>query len=148
MFDLFLVLKYTDNNDIKTFFSRSFTYLFATIHLQYVQTFLQEQRNHQLFDQSHDVVLNFAHNMFQGYICKININSYFYLILLVHTDIFTSQDHCYHFFFFSKATINLETNSSGNPFQLSVAFHIETIHMTCSAIQTTGFYMKCNTGLK
>ena len=35
-----------------------------------------------------------------------------------------------------------------NPFQPSVAFHIETSHLFCSAKQTTGFYMECNTRLK
>ena len=35
-----------------------------------------------------------------------------------------------------------------NPFQPSVAFHIETSHLFCRAKQITGFYMKCNTGLK
>ena len=34
------------------------------------------------------------------------------------------------------------------PFQLSVAFYIETSHWICSVNQMTGFYMKCNTGLK
>ena len=34
------------------------------------------------------------------------------------------------------------------PFQPSVAFHIETSHLFCSAKQMTGFYMKHNTGLK
>ena len=33
-------------------------------------------------------------------------------------------------------------------FQPSVAFHIETIHLICSGNQISGFYMKCNTGLK
>ena len=35
-----------------------------------------------------------------------------------------------------------------NPFQLSVAFYIETSHWICNANQMTGFYMKCKTGLK
>ena len=35
-----------------------------------------------------------------------------------------------------------------NPFQTSVAFHIETSHFFCSAKQMTGFYMKHNTRLK
>ena len=35
-----------------------------------------------------------------------------------------------------------------NPCQLSVAFHIETSHLICSANQVTGFHMKCNTGVK
>ena len=35
-----------------------------------------------------------------------------------------------------------------NPFHLSVAFHIETSHLICSANQMIGFYMKCNTRLK
>ena len=35
-----------------------------------------------------------------------------------------------------------------NPFQPSVAFHIETSHLICNVILTIGFYMRCNTGLK
>ena len=35
-----------------------------------------------------------------------------------------------------------------NPFQPSVAFHIETSHLISKANQMTGFYVKCNTGLK
>ena len=35
-----------------------------------------------------------------------------------------------------------------NPFQPSIAFHIETCHLFCRAKQKTGFYMKYNTGLK
>ena len=35
-----------------------------------------------------------------------------------------------------------------NSFQPSDAFYIETSHLICSANQVTGFYMKCNTGLK
>ena len=35
-----------------------------------------------------------------------------------------------------------------NIFQPSIAFHIETSHLICSANQMTGFYMKCNTELK
>ena len=34
------------------------------------------------------------------------------------------------------------------PFQPSVAFHIETSHLFCSAKQMTSFYMKQNIGLK
>ena len=34
-----------------------------------------------------------------------------------------------------------------NPFQPSVAFHIETSHFICTENQMTGFYMKCNIGL-
>ena len=33
-----------------------------------------------------------------------------------------------------------------NPFQPSVAFHIETSHLICTANQMTGFYVKCNFG--
>ena len=33
-------------------------------------------------------------------------------------------------------------------FSPSVAFHIETSHLICTANQMTGLYMKCNTGLK
>ena len=35
-----------------------------------------------------------------------------------------------------------------SPFQFSVTFHIEHSHLICSANQMTGFYMKCNAGLK
>ena len=35
-----------------------------------------------------------------------------------------------------------------NPFQPSVAFHIETSHLICIANQMTGSYMECNTGLE
>ena len=35
-----------------------------------------------------------------------------------------------------------------NPFQSSVAFHIETSDLTCIANQMTGFYMRWKTGLK
>ena len=37
---------------------------------------------------------------------------------------------------------------SVNPFQPSVAFYIETSYLICRANRMTGFYMKCNTGLK
>ena len=35
-----------------------------------------------------------------------------------------------------------------NRFQLSVAFHIETIHLFCKAKQIIVFYIKCNTGME
>ena len=35
-----------------------------------------------------------------------------------------------------------------NPFKHSVPFHIETSHLICKANQMTGFFMKCNAGLK
>ena len=35
-----------------------------------------------------------------------------------------------------------------NPLEPSVAFHIETSHFIDNAKQMTGFYMKCNNGLK
>ena len=35
-----------------------------------------------------------------------------------------------------------------NPFQPSVACHIETCHLVFAANEMTGFCMKCNTGLK
>ena len=41
---------------------------------------------------------------------------------------------------------NLQTHLI-SPFRPSVAFHIETSHLFCSANQMTGFYMKFNTGL-
>ena len=44
--------------------------------------------------------------------------------------------------------IQFRTNLPFNPFQPSIAFHIETSHLLCFAKQKTGFYMKCNTDLK
>ena len=35
-----------------------------------------------------------------------------------------------------------------NPFQPSVAFHIEISHLIFNENQVTDFYMECNTGLK
>ena len=35
-----------------------------------------------------------------------------------------------------------------NLFQSSVAFHVETSHLICTANQINGFYIKCNNGLK
>ena len=35
-----------------------------------------------------------------------------------------------------------------NPFQPSIAFHIETSHLICTTNQMTGCYMKCKAGLK
>ena len=35
-----------------------------------------------------------------------------------------------------------------NPFQPSVGFYLETIHLIDSANQVTGFYIKSNTGPK
>ena len=35
-----------------------------------------------------------------------------------------------------------------NPLQPSVAFHIETSHLICTTNQISGFYIKCNAGLK
>ena len=34
------------------------------------------------------------------------------------------------------------------PFQPSFTFHIETSHLIYATNQMTGFYMKCNNGLK
>ena len=34
------------------------------------------------------------------------------------------------------------------PFQPSVTFHIDTCHLICATNQMTGFYIKCNNGLK
>ena len=41
-----------------------------------------------------------------------------------------------------------EVGSLFNPFQPSVAFHIETSHLFSSVKQMTGFYIKCNIGLE
>ena len=44
--------------------------------------------------------------------------------------------------------IQFHTNVLFNPFQPSIAFHIETSDLLCFAKQKIGFYMKCNTDLK
>ena len=44
--------------------------------------------------------------------------------------------------------IQFRTNVLFNPFQPSIAFHIETSDLLCFAKQKIGFYMKCNTDLK
>ena len=41
--------------------------------------------------------------------------------------------------FFSKI---ISSQSKINPLQPSIAFHIETGHLTCRAKQVTGFYMQ------
>ena len=41
-----------------------------------------------------------------------------------------------------------DENNGLNQFQSSVAFHIETSHLICSANQMNGFYIKCNTWMK
>ena len=46
----------------------------------------------------------------------------------------------------TKSRSNFTSNI--NPFQPNVVFLIETNHLFCSAKQMTGFYKKCNTGLK
>ena len=52
----------------------------------------------------------------------------------------------------SRFSYNINTllesgNDLVNPFQPSVAFHIETSHLFYSEKQMTGFYIKLNTGL-
>ena len=52
-----------------------------------------------------------------------------------------------------KLNINQKSRTAGPcskyyPFQPSVAFHIKTSHLFCTAEQMTAFYMKCNTGLE
>ena len=44
--------------------------------------------------------------------------------------------------------IGTESEIKLNPFQPSVAFHIETSHLICSVKQMTGCYTKRKTGLK
>ena len=44
--------------------------------------------------------------------------------------------------------VSLTFRFTANPFQPSVAFHIETSHFFCRAKQMTSFYVKRNTGLK
>ena len=43
---------------------------------------------------------------------------------------------------------SLNTTTEFNPFQRNITFHIETSHLTCTANQMAGLYMKCNTRLK
>ena len=45
-------------------------------------------------------------------------------------------------------TAGLDQITGINTIMSSVAFHIETSNLICSANQITGFYIKCNTGLK
>ena len=47
-----------------------------------------------------------------------------------------------------KALIETGILARNGLFQPSFAFHIETSRLICTANQVTGFYMKCNTGLK
>ena len=45
--------------------------------------------------------------------------------------------------------VSVHTFAQGvNPFQPSVAFHIETSHLNCITNQKAGFYMNCITGLE
>ena len=48
----------------------------------------------------------------------------------------------------NQFSTNLEASQLINPFQPSVAFHIETTLVIFTANQITGFYLKCNNGLK
>ena len=63
-----------------------------------------------------------------------------------HMTIKTAQNVIYDGW--KAAWITEELHIEGNPFQPSVAFHIETRNLFCRANQMTGFYMKHNTGLK
>ena len=45
--------------------------------------------------------------------------------------------------------VSIHTFAHGvNPFQPSVAFHIETSHLNCITNQMAGFYMNCITGME
>ena len=44
--------------------------------------------------------------------------------------------------------LKLTKTTQINPFQCSVAFHIETSHLVCRAKQMTGVHVACKTGLK
>ena len=53
----------------------------------------------------------------------------------------------------TKSSINQMTAVTSElpypyPVHASIAFHIETSHLICTANHMTGFYLKCNTGLK
>ena len=52
------------------------------------------------------------------------------------------------FLLFCTMSRRILENIVVNAFQPSVMFHTETSHLFCSLKQMTGFYMKCNTGLK
>ena len=63
--------------------------------------------------------------------------------------------HCYYlcsyislYFILDVVRNTYKRLPSFNPFQLSVALHIETSYLICNVSQMTGFYMKCNIGLK
>ena len=49
---------------------------------------------------------------------------------------------------FQRPYISCKKTFKFNPFQLSIVFHTETSHLSYTVNQITGFYMKCNTGLK
>ena len=49
---------------------------------------------------------------------------------------------------FVTFSVNFELQNVFNPFQSSVAFHIETNPLIWRGSKMTGFYGKCNTGLK
>ena len=48
----------------------------------------------------------------------------------------------------STYTLKQLRSKKFDPFQPRVVFYIETSHLIYTANQMTGFYMKCNTGLK
>ena len=52
------------------------------------------------------------------------------------------------FSFAQHSALTPHFKKESNAFQLSVAFHVEPSHLTCSQNEMTGFYMKCNTELK
>ena len=49
---------------------------------------------------------------------------------------------------FQRPYISCKKTFKFNPFRLSIVFHTETSHLIYTVNQITGFYMKCNTGLK
>ena len=70
--------------------------------------------------------------------CQVNT-----VIYLFHD--FTEQQKKQHFEFSNEILSVYIPTLKLNPFQVRVAFNIETIHILCRSNQMTDVYIKCNT---
>ena len=78
---------------------------------------------------------------------NVHCFDFFNQFIMLETDVFYTERYLFTDFIiygpnFSDDVIFLSS------FQPSAAFHIKTSHLICYENQMTGFYMKCNTGLK
>ena len=104
--------------------------------------------NHNLILIFHAVLI-FYQKLFLFQFCKTDSRILYILCKIapiLHTT--TQEQWCNLKLIFLKKPKSFRCNYHINPFQPSVAFHIETCHLICSANQMTGLYIKCNTGLK